>query len=216
MRHPDLIKQTAYQYLRKAVAHHKSDECLEWPFGRNESGYGYLVWPATGRCVKAYRLAFKLVNGRWPTPCGLHTCDNPPCFNPRHIVEGTNAENVADRQRKGRSKGAIGSKNSAAKVTEDLVLQIRLESVSLRQIDLASKYGLHRSTIRKILIGKHWAHVEMPNSTRAKYHVTKISPSQISEMIESGLSEKELAARYGIHVVTVRRLIAASKSITDY
>lgn len=35
----------------------------------------------------------------------LHRCDNPRCFNPDHLFFGDNISNVADRQRKGRSRG---------------------------------------------------------------------------------------------------------------
>lgn len=217
MRHPDLIKQTAYQYLRKAIAHHKSDECLIWPFGRNESGYGYLVCPGDRKVEKAYRLAFKLTHGHWPTPCGLHTCDNPPCFNPRHIVEGTYGENNADRHRKGRSKGPVGSRNAAAKMNDATVLQLRIDSATMRQIDLMEKYRISRTQTVRILRGEVWKHVSMPDGMRNKYHVTKISDENIDVMIASKLPVKELAAMYGLHMITIYRRIAARKKqqLTD-
>jgi hypothetical protein len=57
-----------------------------------------------GSVWKAHRVAWTLANG--PIPAGmhvLHTCDNPPCCNPGHLWLGTQADNMADMARKGRT-----------------------------------------------------------------------------------------------------------------
>lgn len=57
----------------------------------------------------AHRVAWFLANG--PIPKGLdvlHTCDNPSCINPKHLWLGTQADNNADRDLKGRNnKGKL-------------------------------------------------------------------------------------------------------------
>src|SRR3972149_5069998 len=70
-------------------------EC--WPFrGWHRPGsYAYTVWE--GRRIYAHRLAW-LVAGRMLIP-GLvimHKCDNPPCCNPAHLRQGTQADNIRD------------------------------------------------------------------------------------------------------------------------
>lgn len=38
----------------------------------------------------------------------LHKCDNPPCWNPDHLFEGTQSDNRADSIAKGRSPRLFG------------------------------------------------------------------------------------------------------------
>lgn len=84
-----------------------------WVYSNPRGGRGGVL----GHCmihmddtmVLVHRVAFKLVHGRWPMPCGLHHCDNPPCvkviddeYGPAHIFEGTRTENQHDMTAKGR------------------------------------------------------------------------------------------------------------------
>lgn len=80
-----------------------------WPFqgARNGDGYGQVSY--RGRLRQAHRVAFILWHGptmegigRWDIV--LHSCDNPPCCNPRHLTLGTTADNNDDMRAKGRAK----------------------------------------------------------------------------------------------------------------
>lgn len=54
--------------------------CWGWTGTTNGSGYGTIL--ECGRrspLLRAHRVAFFLAEGRWPEPCALHKCDNPPC-----------------------------------------------------------------------------------------------------------------------------------------
>lgn len=78
------------------------DACWPWMACRNRHGYGKVG--VGGISVTAHRAVWELANG--PIPAGLHVlhrCDNPPCVNPAHLFLGTNADNVEDKVRKGRS-----------------------------------------------------------------------------------------------------------------
>src|SRR5262245_419100 len=87
----------------------KGKGCWPWSGRMNEAGYGYF-W-LDGKPELAHRVAFFLKHGRWPEPCCLHTCDNPPCCNPAHFFEGTNLDNALDRTVKNRA--ATGSKHGS-------------------------------------------------------------------------------------------------------
>lgn len=78
-------------------------DCLVWCKSRNYAGYGQIR--IKGRLWLAHRAVWVEANG--PIPDGLfvlHTCDNPPCVNPRHLVQGTQWDNMQDRERKGRGR----------------------------------------------------------------------------------------------------------------
>lgn len=142
-----------------------TEECIIWPFKKDHNGYGRLRIPTCilGKSRKivttaAHRYAFKLVNGRFPAPQGLHKCDTPACINPQHIFEGSYIENVADMVSKNRQ--SKGSRFSHAKLTESDIVAIRalLASGSLQK-DVAAIYGVSRSRISYIHTRKNWKHV---------------------------------------------------------
>lgn len=100
-----------------------ADDCWLW-FGAAETG-PYRVLPDGSRVKKqkrfrygrihverrrlvgVHRVAYELLVG--PVPEGhvvMHSCDRTLCCNPRHLVTGTQADNIADMYAKGR--GARG------------------------------------------------------------------------------------------------------------
>lgn len=145
----------------KSAGHSESDECVLWPFTEKVGEYGRLDFE--GAKELAHRVAYKLHYGVWPEPCGRHTCDNPLCVNWRHIVPGTQADNVIDRDSRGRTGPRVrrfGEANPQTELTEDDVREIRRLSASgTTGKDLAEIYGISRGAISNILSRKRWPHV---------------------------------------------------------
>lgn len=82
-------------------------ECVETTNSRNKAGYGQCLAHRHGRKIYlTHVLAWIDANGRLPEDGMkiLHSCDNPPCVNPEHLREGTQAENNQESVAKGRSK----------------------------------------------------------------------------------------------------------------
>lgn len=77
--------------------------CWIWTAGRQSQGYGAFYLPGR-RQVLAHRFALML-EGEVPADGGqhaLHSCDNPPCCNPKHLHWGSHSQNMnemADRRR---------------------------------------------------------------------------------------------------------------------
>ena len=85
----------------------------------------------------------------------LHKCDNRKCCNPSHLFVGTNADNVADKVKKGRVgwKAHHGEQNGMAKLSENQVGEIRglYFSSMFSQSQIAKNYGIKQPHVSKIV-----------------------------------------------------------------
>ena len=83
--------------LRERFATHVNagadDQCWEWTGNRDPDGYGRIGF--SGRTQLVHRVAYLLEYGVMP-PVVRHRCDNPPRCNPRHLLAGTQADNMRD------------------------------------------------------------------------------------------------------------------------
>lgn len=82
------------------------DECWPWRGLPLDASYGYLWYG--GEFDGAHRVAWKLHNKKSPENMILHSCDNKPCCNPRHLRDGTQKENMEDMHRRGRRRSTRG------------------------------------------------------------------------------------------------------------
>lgn len=80
-----------WKYVEKALP----GECWRWVGVTDEHGYGKLTMPYGQSPIKAHRLSWEMHFGPIPEGAGiLHTCDNPNCTNPEHLVPGDQKENM--------------------------------------------------------------------------------------------------------------------------
>jgi hypothetical protein len=153
----------------------KTDGCWWWRGAHDQRGYGQ-IWDE-GRRRKATHVALQMA-GRplLPGQMACHHCDNPPCVRPDHLFAGSMSDNLRDCVRKGRQVPARlqgnsnpsrlyperlsrGEAHGQSKLTVAGVIEIRRLRGVERQVDLAKRFAVCRSTIQKVQSGEYWGHI---------------------------------------------------------
>lgn len=134
-------------------------ECWPWTASTNPHGYGQIK--VRDKLQRAHRVAYWLTHGVWP-PVVRHTCDNPPCCNPAHLLPGTQSENRQDMYDRGRASGGRTSRRGAdhpmAKLTQDDVAEIiRRRATGETYRSLGAAFGIAASQAYRIVVGQRWA-----------------------------------------------------------
>ena len=95
--------------------HIDNNGCWNWTRGKIKDGYGHIK--VDGKTHKVHRISamiflnFELTSGL----CVCHQCDNPSCFNPKHLFIGTHQDNYDDMFVKGRARTRKGFYPSSPK-----------------------------------------------------------------------------------------------------
>ena len=83
----------------------KTAACWIWQGGKDRDGYGKVTRWADGKSqtLAAHRVAAASAIAEFaPGLVVRHKCDNPICCNPDHLQMGTQADNIRDRDERGR------------------------------------------------------------------------------------------------------------------
>jgi hypothetical protein len=136
-----------------------SSGCLEWIGGRDWDGYGLVK--IGGRSYRAHRVAFVMAGGiLLPGQVVRHSCDNPPCCTPVHLLAGSVADNNRDRELRGRSDDRRGERCPTAKLTVKAVTEIRRRlACGEPHLSIAHDYAVSRKAISKIAHRETWKEV---------------------------------------------------------
>lgn len=125
--------------------------CWNW---RGAKVFGYGVTSYQNRQVRAHRLAMHLwrrMDIRDPRAV-LHRCDNPSCFNPKHLFLGTQLENIRDMVSKGRH---CNSKKAVCKIGHPLSgdnIRLRTDNGGRRCIACEKLSGERRLARKKLAL----------------------------------------------------------------
>ncbi len=132
-----------------------------WDFlGGRQHGYGTIRRSAKNPGTQLiHRIVYEILVGTIGDGLvGRHSCDNPLCCNPDHIIPGTQLENVLDMGRRNRRNQVRGEAVGTSKLTADQVARIREEfshGLDTKRA-LGVRFGVSEVMIGKIVRGTSW------------------------------------------------------------
>jgi len=130
-----------------------TDDCSLWDGPLSSGGYPNLSRDRMGVNLGGHVLVCIKYHG--PKPLGshaLHSCDHRACVNPRHLRWDTHAANMRDVAIRERSRSTV--------LTAEQVLRIReYHAVGFSQSELATRYGVSKQTIWRIVHRETWRHI---------------------------------------------------------
>jgi len=185
----------------------KSESCWKWLGSKDKDGYGRFKGDVAGvTYTKAHRYSHALHTGEiiQRGMVVMHTCDNPECSNPDHLIVGTPLANMQDKANKGRSNVSKGERSSRAKLTAEQAKSILEDSRPYAEI--AATYGVAATTVASIKQRVSWKDLDAspaPKAKRlgirgAKQWSAKLTEDDVREIRKSNLTGKELALKYGV------------------
>ena len=169
----------------------KTETCWLWLGAKLEGGHG--GFQLNGVCIGAHVFSYLIHFGNLND--GLlvrHTCDNPPCVRPTHLLFGTVADNMMDRDMRGRT--ARGENNGMAKLTENIVKAIRADPRAFQII--AEEYSITPGEVGHIKHERIWRHVA--GSTVFGNKRCKLTEAEILAILIDPRSIADIAKAYGV------------------
>lgn len=141
--------------LSANVRINKRTGCWEWSKARFVNG-GYGAINIGGKIMRAHVVSYELHWGRKREPGNViaHTCHNPSCINPSHLVQVTQQANLQMSRDVKRIVPPTGKRNGRSKLTMRQARAIRKSTRTLRA--LAETYGVDHKTIHAIKAGRTW------------------------------------------------------------
>jgi hypothetical protein len=88
------------QDLSEKIDIRGANDC--WPWTGTRTRYGYGSIRLDKKTVSAHRAVFALTHTINDTMVVRHSCDNPICCNPSHLLAGTQQDNIDDMMKRGR------------------------------------------------------------------------------------------------------------------
>jgi DNA-binding CsgD family transcriptional regulator len=177
------------------------DECWPWLKAiRKKDGYGHSRW---GR---AHRVAYALEHGAAPADLlVLHRCDNRVCCNPAHLWLGTQAENMRDRDSKGR--GVVPEDGRPRLLTPEQHEEVWSSSES--SAALAARLGVGEETVRL-------ARTRNPAYVVGAYQINKVNMARARavrclELRRQGMTNDAIAEREGTTGDAVANLLSRAR-----
>lgn len=191
-------------------------ECWNWTGSKNHNGYGSVRF--LGKTELSHRVAYMVfkdadILGK----VVRHSCDNRACCNPAHLSIGTQLDNVNDMIDRGRKPSKLSNKD----VEEIKRMYLDL---GIKQSVIAKQFGVHKATISAVITGKNFSRLGVVEENilvvarlRTKHRggceshwASKLTNDQVllfRAEHAKGVSQSEIACRYGINKQTLNKII---------
>lgn len=161
---PQLRETFVERFWAKVDSSGDVNDCWPWTAYTTQAGYGHVSAQFDSddsRDIRTHRVAYMLTHGEVvDEQLVCHSCDHRPCCNPRHLWQGSDADNAHDRDSKGRWRPADrrGERSGNNKLTQKQVATIRERYASgdATHRSLADEFGVTHSNIGCIIRGKSW------------------------------------------------------------
>lgn len=147
-------KTNKHSSRQKLISFRINGDCWEC-CSHHQTDSGHCQMIRNGKSVLVHRYIYEHINGNIPD--GLivrHTCDNPKCLNPSHLLVGTYRDNCRDMFERCRANRPKGEHHYKHVLSEQQVLEAYNSNEPARVF--AEKFGCHLSTIHYIRNGKLW------------------------------------------------------------
>lgn len=164
----------------------KTDGCWEWQASKDKKGYG--CFRVGGRIEYAHRVAYSLANGielLWEgydsQSSVRHSCDNPACVNPSHLLLGTHTDNMRDCVSRGRKNPAFGDRHGS-KTHPESVLRGN-ENPMRKHPELALR-----------------------GSSNGAAKITEPMAREVKRLLACGVTQREASRKTGVGYHTVHKI----------
>ncbi|MCF7910854.1 MAG: HNH endonuclease [Melioribacteraceae bacterium] len=191
------------------------NECWLWDKHHDKDGYPkYLGLPLQ-------RIIWEITRQRKIEPNYVirHTCDNPNCINPFHLLSGSQADNAKDKVMRGRS--ITCEDHSSAKLKNNDIPNIIDLYINKNQtfLDISKLYGVSETVINEILNGKLWKNItknynlnfnQINNIKKKNMLRNKLNESDvinIRKLFKQGYSKAQISRKYNLGPTTITNII---------
>jgi len=166
----ELLPEVVERFWTKVDKSGGPDACWPWTRLVDKDGYGKFQVSTGYRTqwhIRAHRFVLLIVVGRHFKELALHSCDNPPCCNPKHLHIGTQKQNREECAARGRTakvtgfalRDTRGEAHPSVRLNSQQVREIRLRARVETGAELARAYGVKRNVVYGVLSGRTWSHL---------------------------------------------------------
>jgi len=188
------------------------NDCWEFKAFHDKDGYAKFWYNSSQ--IGAHRFSYIIHNNfNFNIIEICHKCDNPGCVNPKHLWNGTNLDNMIDRNLKERH--TKGSESHLSYLTDDQIFTILnniMNGVYISIYQICVDFKICQDTVYKLLYGETWKHITKNYNlkyliSRVRHsHLTQLQKLEIQNKLKLGISKTEISKEYNRHITTIHRI----------